>query len=85
MCSNLKTRHLKTKVFEQCILPTLTVTETFLKALIVTQRKMEWPMLGVRLQEKITLRNKIRVTNVVQRVAILKWQWAGFPTNAPCW
>lgn len=52
---------------------TWTFTQTSLKTLIVTQRKMERSMLSIRLQEKKTN----NYTDVLQRIAKLKWQWAG--------
>ncbi|CAH2238606.1 jg1148 [Pararge aegeria aegeria] len=42
-----------------------------IRRLRVTQRAMERAMLGV------SLRNRTRVTDIAQRVAKLKWQWAG--------
>ncbi|CAH2243097.1 jg14118 [Pararge aegeria aegeria] len=41
---------------------------------------MERAMLGVSLRDRISnveIRRRIRVTDIAQRVAKLKWQWAG--------
>ncbi|CAH2083561.1 unnamed protein product [Euphydryas editha] len=78
---------LKTKVFEQCVLPVLTYgaeTWTLTKGLVhrfkVAQRAMERAMLGVSLKDRIrneTIRERTKVTDVAQRISTLKWQWAG--------
>ncbi|CAH2242593.1 jg14129 [Pararge aegeria aegeria] len=46
----------------------------------VIQRAMERAMLGVSLCDRIRnveIRRRTRVTEIAQRVAKLKWQWAG--------
>ncbi|CAH2235721.1 jg1537 [Pararge aegeria aegeria] len=51
-----------------------------IRRLRVTQRAMERAMLGVSLRDQIRneeIRRKTRVTDIAQRVAKLKWQWAG--------
>ncbi|CAH2215578.1 jg27648 [Pararge aegeria aegeria] len=51
-----------------------------IRRLRVTQRAMERAMLRVSLRDKIRnveIRRRTRVTDIVQRVAKLKWQWAG--------
>ncbi|CAH2267916.1 jg8378 [Pararge aegeria aegeria] len=78
---------LKTKVFEQCVLPVMTYgSETWsltmgpIRRLRVTQRAMERAMLGVSLRDQIRnaeIRRRTRVTDIAQRVAMLKRQWAG--------
>ncbi|CAH2243454.1 jg9370 [Pararge aegeria aegeria] len=78
---------LKTKVFEQCVLPVMTygsetwsLTMGLIRRLRVTQRAMERAMLGVSLLDRIRnveIRRRTRVTDIAQRVAKLKWQWAG--------
>ncbi|CAH2268389.1 jg15843 [Pararge aegeria aegeria] len=50
------------------------------KAQRVTQRAMKRAMLGVSLRDQIRneeIRRRTRVTDIAQRVAKLKWQWAG--------
>lgn len=86
-------QHLKTRIFNQCILPILTyasetwpLTETTRHKLQVTQRKMERSMLGIRLQDMKRnewIRNKTRADDVIQRIAKLKWQWAGHVMRLP--
>lgn len=78
---------LKTKVFDQCVLPvmtygakTWTLTVGLVHKLKVTQRAMERAMLGVPLKDRI--RNEViwqrtKVTDIAHLVSKLKWQWAG--------
>ncbi|KAL0852521.1 hypothetical protein ABMA27_017001 [Loxostege sticticalis] len=78
---------LKTKVFDQCVLPVMTYgTETWsltmgiIRKLKVTQRAMERAMLGVSLRDRIRneeIRRRTKVTDIARRIANLKWQWAG--------
>ncbi|CAG9835439.1 unnamed protein product [Diabrotica balteata] len=80
-------QHLKTKVYNQCVLPVLTYgsqTWTFTKAnmdkIIKTQRAMERQMLHIRLMDKKRnewIREKTKVRDVRQEVAKLKWRFAG--------
>lgn len=78
---------LKTKVFEQCVLPVLTygaetwtLTVGLVHKLKVAQRAMERAMLGVSLKDKIRneiIRERTKTTDIARRVSKLKWQWAG--------
>lgn len=78
---------LKTKVFNACVLPVMTYgTETWpltmgrLRRLKVTQRAMERAMLGISLRDRVRndeIRRRSKVTDIAQRIAWLKWQWAG--------
>src|SRR6202012_1936086 len=78
---------LKRKVFDSCVLPVLTYGAETLKLrkasekkLRVTQRAMERSMLGISLQDKITnqwIRQQTEVVDVMERIASLKWNWAG--------
>ena len=78
---------LKTKVFNQCVLPVMTYgTETWsltiglIRKLKITQRAMERAMLGVSLRDRIRneeLRRRTNVIDIAQRISKLKWQWAG--------
>ncbi len=78
---------LKTKVFEQCVLPVLiygsetwTLTMGLIRRLKVTQRAMERAMLGVSLRDRIRneeIRRRTKVTDIARRIAKTKWQWAG--------
>ena len=46
----------------------------------VAQRKMERAMLGVSLRDHVTnqdLRRRTGVKDIVERMATLKWNWAG--------
>ena len=78
---------LKTRVFNQCVLPVITygsetwsLTAGLLERLRVTQRAMERAMLGVSLRDKIRntdIRRRTRVTDIARKICKLKWQWAG--------
>ncbi|KAI8424369.1 hypothetical protein MSG28_002896 [Choristoneura fumiferana] len=78
---------LKSKVFDQCVLPVMTygsetwaLTMGLMRKLKVTQRAMERAMLGVSLRDRIRnddIRSRTKVTDIARRIAKLKWQWAG--------
>lgn len=78
---------LKVKLYETTILPCLTYgcqTWALRKKdeykLRIQQRKMERSMLGIRLADRISneeIRKKTNMTDVVQRIRSLKWNWAG--------
>ena len=78
---------LKKKVFNQCVLPSLTYgAETWtlsskaIQRLQTTQRSMERCMLGItrRDRKRITwIRSQTKVFDVIERIKHLKWQWAG--------
>lgn len=78
---------LKTRVFDQCVLPVMTygaetwsLTMGLIRRLKVTQRAMERAMLGVSLRDRIRneeIRRRTKVTDIARRIARLKWQWAG--------
>lgn len=78
---------LKSKVFDQCVLPVMTYgaeTWTLTAGLVhqfkVAQRAMERAMLGVSLRDRIrndVIRQRSGVTDIAHRISKLKWQWAG--------
>ncbi|KAA5634901.1 hypothetical protein F3G63_34400 [Pseudomonas aeruginosa] len=78
---------LKTKVFNQCILPamtygaeTWTLTAGLAHKLRVAQRAMERAMYGISLRDKIRneeIRRRTKVDDIALKVSRLKWQWAG--------
>ncbi|CAG4978815.1 unnamed protein product [Colias eurytheme] len=78
---------LKTRAFNQCILPVMTYgaeTWTLTCGLIhkfnVAQRAMERAMLGVSLSDKIrneVIRQRTKVTDIARKISTLKWRWAG--------
>ena len=78
---------LKRKVFDTCVLPvltygaeTLTLTKASENKLRVAQRAMERSMLGITLRDKMTnqwIREQTKVVDVMERIASLKWSWAG--------
>lgn len=78
---------LKTKVFDQCVLPVLTygaetwtLTVKRIHRFKVTQRAMERAMLGISLRDKIrndVIRKRTKVTDIASKISKLKWQWAG--------
>ena len=75
---------LKRKVFNQCVLPAMTygsqtwsLTKALLKKLETSQRAMERRMLNVKLKDRIrntTIRQRTRVTDIVQYVTSTKWK-----------
>ncbi|CAG9836189.1 unnamed protein product [Diabrotica balteata] len=79
--------HLKSKVFGACIIPILTcaaqtwtITKKNMNILRVTQHAMERAMLGISVKDKKTntwIRQKTKVTDVVQKSIKLKWEYAG--------
>lgn len=79
--------NLKTKVYNTCVLPvttygleTMTLTKESARKLQRTQRAMERQMLGISLRDKIRsedIRRRTNVTDILERVARLKWQWVG--------
>ncbi|CAG9840644.1 unnamed protein product [Diabrotica balteata] len=80
-------QYLKTRVFNQCILPVLTYgsqTWTFTKEnmekIAKTERSMERQMLNIKLSDKKRnewISNKTKVKDVSTQVAKLKWKFAG--------
>ena len=78
---------LKKKVFEQCLIPTLTYgCETWplkintLHKIRSTQRAMERKILGISLLDKINhtaIREKTKFKDVVSYTLNMKWKWAG--------
>ena len=78
---------LKRKVFDTCVLPvltygaeTLTLTKASENKLRVAQRAMERSMLGITLRDKMTnqwIRQQTKVVDIMERIASLKWNWAG--------
>ncbi|CAH2229309.1 jg17058 [Pararge aegeria aegeria] len=74
---------------------TRSLTMGLIRRLRVTERAMERAMLGVSLRDLIRnqeIRRRTRVTVITQRVAKLKWQWAGHIARIPmdvgvlrCW
>lgn len=78
---------LKRKTFNQCVLPvltygaeTLTLTRKVVDKIRVTQRAMERQMLGVSLRDRIPneeIRNRTGTIDAIERIATLKWNWAG--------
>src|ERR1700761_4130181 len=78
---------LKRKEFDSCVLPvltyeaeTLTLTKASENKLRVAQIAMERSMLGITLRDKMTnqwIRQQTKVVDVMERIASLKWNWAG--------
>ena len=80
-------QRLKTKAFNQCILPamiygaeTWTTSATATSKLAVAQRRMERIMLGITLRDRKTnkwIRSQTKVNDISQTIMKRKWQWAG--------
>lgn len=79
--------NLKRRAFDTCILPvatygleTMAMTKKTANQIRVMQRAMERVMLGIGLRDRKRnedIRQKTRVTDVIERIAELKWQWVG--------
>lgn len=79
--------NLKRKVYNTCVLPvatygleTASLTKGSANRLRICQRAMERAMLGISLRDRIRnkeIRRRTGIMDVVERVARLKWQWAG--------
>jgi len=71
---------LKRKMFEQCVFPVLTYTETLtltqktINKIRITQRVMKRFMLGMTLRDKVRneQRRRTKVTDAIERIAHLK-------------
>lgn len=84
--SNIE-QNLKTKLFNQNILPVLTyaaetwtLTKRNKQLLATTQRAMERSMLKISLRDRQTntwIRGKTKVEDVIERALRQKWRWAG--------
>lgn len=78
---------LKTKLFNQCVLPTMTygaeawtLTKETVHKMRVAQRAMERAMLGISLLDRVRnteIRRRTKVVDIGDRIAKLKWRWAG--------
>ena len=76
---------LKKKVFNQCILPTMsyaaetwTLSKIIKSKLAVPQRAMEKVMIGISRRNKWRnneIRQRIKVKDTIIKVKELKWQW----------
>lgn len=78
---------LKSKVYNECILPAVTygcetwvLTNRIKHKLEVHQRAIERRILGISLRDRKTnqwIREKTKVIDIIKRIGSLKWQWAG--------
>lgn len=78
---------LKTRLFNQCVLPTMTygaetwtLTKETVHKIRVAQRAMERAMLGIKLQDRVRnveIRRRTKVQDVGHVITKLKWSWAG--------
>lgn len=85
--NNKIAQHLKTKVFDQCILPSMTygaenwaTTKENIESIRVAQRAMERAMLNITRKDKVRnerIRNITKVTDIGVKIAQLKWSYAG--------
>lgn len=86
------TQGMKTKVFDQCVLPTLTyasetwpLTNDTLQTIAKCQRAMERKMLNIRLADRIPnaeIRRRTKTDDAVTRILKLKHSWAGHISRA---
>ena len=78
---------LKRKLYNQCILPTMTygsetwsMTKAIQRRLASAQRSIERSMIGVSWRDHKTnewVRNKSKVRDIIDVIKITKWTWAG--------
>lgn len=78
---------IKRKLYETVILPCLTygcqcwsLRKSDECKLAICQRKMERSMLGIKQKDKINnhiIRKITKLTDIIKRIRILKWSWAG--------
>ncbi|CAG9094113.1 unnamed protein product [Plutella xylostella] len=79
--------HLKQKLMESAVLPTVTygcqtwpLTKNIIRKLNTFQRSAERSMLGIKLRDKVrcsVIRSITKVRDIVEMVCALKWKWAG--------
>ena len=87
LCDKQLPISLKKRMFDLCVLPTITygcqtwsTTKQINKKLATTQRAMERRMLGIKLQDRIpnqAIRDITKVKDIIQYVSTMKWKWAG--------
>ena len=78
---------LKRKIFNQCIIPTMTygcqtwsLTKDIANKMEICQRKMERKMLGLKQIDRIpnsTIRERTEVDDILKAITKAKWKWAG--------
>ncbi|KAJ8726613.1 hypothetical protein PYW07_001311 [Mythimna separata] len=86
--------HIKKKVYETAILPCLvygcqtwSLRREDEEKIAICQRKMERSMLCIKKLDKIKneiIRRKTKLTDVKQRIRLLKWNWAGHVCRLEC-
>ena len=77
---------LKRRVFESCVLPSITygcetwvLTKAHIQKLQVCQRAMERSMLGIKIKDKIRntiIRERTEVIDIIDKICRQKWRWA---------
>ncbi|XP_072051533.1 uncharacterized protein [Amphiura filiformis] len=87
LCDKKLSMILRKRVFNQCVLPTMTygcetwtTTKYLEQKLITTQRAMERRMLNITIRDKIRntyIRNKTKVKDILEKIKEAKWRWAG--------
>lgn len=87
LCDNKLPMTLKRRVYNQCVLPTMTygaetwtTTKYLEQKLRTAQRAMERKMLHITLRDKIKnseIRDKTKVIDIMDKIKEAKWRWAG--------
>ena len=87
LCDKTLPMSLRTRMFNQCVLPTITygagtwsTTKELEQKLVTTQRAMERQMLHISLRDKIRnieIRSKTKVKDILEKIKEAKWRWAG--------
>ena len=87
LCNRNIPMSLRRKVYNQCVLPTMTygsetwsLTKYLETKLQSAQRAMERQMLNISLRDKVrcsTIRHKTGVADILRKIKQSKWRWAG--------
>jgi len=87
LCNKNVPMSLRRKVYNQCVLPTMTygsetwsTTKHLERKLHSAQRAMERQMLQISLRDKVRctdIRHQTGVTDILTKIKQLKWRWAG--------
>ena len=80
--------NLKRKVFNQCILPTLTyecqtwdTDERYKDGILPTENRKKNVMLGKKFIDKepnLEIRERTKINGILEEITKLKWKWAGY-------
>ena len=91
LCDSKLPMHLRRRVFNQCVMPTITygaetwtTTKYLEQKLKIAQRAMERKMLHITLRDKIknnVIRQQTQVKDIMVKIKEAKRRWAGHPVT----